>query len=82
MLLLVIMVVEGVTTDKKEESHDDGVKQYCCKAFSKSKYNSKITEHTSSFTDDKYYCVVDGFGFSVLENILYCPYCGSNLVGH
>lgn len=81
MLLLVIMDVEGVTTDKKEENHPDGIKQYCCKAFSRSKHNSKIIEDTSSFTDDKYYCVIDGFGFSVLENILYCPYCGSRLVG-
>jgi hypothetical protein len=50
--------------------------------FFRSKSNSKITEQTSSFTDDKYYCVVDGFGYPVLENILYCPYCGCNLVGH
>lgn len=76
------MIVEGVTnSDKKEENRGDIATQYCCNAFSRSKCNSKITEHTSSFTDDKYFCVVDGFGFSVLENIFYCPYCGSRLVG-
>lgn len=73
------MVVEGVTADKDNENGE--AQQYCCKEFLMSRYNSKITEHVSSFTDDKYYCVVDGFGYSVLENILYCPYCGNRLVG-
>jgi hypothetical protein len=75
------MDVEGVTTDKKDENWDDRVQEYCCKPFSRCKYNSKITEHNTSFSDDKYYCIVDGFGYSILENILYCPYCGSKLVG-
>ena len=75
----IVMVVEGVTADKDKEN--GGVQQYCCKEFLMYRYNNKITEHMSSFTDDKYYCVVDGFGFSVLENILYCPYCGNRLVG-
>jgi len=73
------MVIEGITTKK-----DDGIgeEQYCCcKEFLRSVHNCKITEQGSSFTDDKYYCIVDGFGYPILENILYCPHCGSNLVG-
>jgi uncharacterized protein YbaR (Trm112 family) len=72
------LVVEGITAKK-----DDGIReeqQCCCKKFLRSMYTHKITEQDSSFTDDKYYCVVDGFGYPILENILYCPYCGNNLV--
>ncbi len=73
------MVIEGITT-KKEDGIDK--RQYCCcNEFLRSILNSKITGQDSFFTDDKYYCVVDGFGYPILENILYCPYCGSNLVG-
>jgi len=75
------MVVEGVTSEEQRVIGEDH-QYYCCIEFFRSKCNSKITEQTSSFTDDKYYCVIDGFGYPVLENILYCPYCGSNLVGH
>ena len=75
------MVVESATSDKQNESDKDQ-QYYCCPEFMISRCKSKITEQTSSFTDDNYYCVIDGFGYSILENILYCPYCGSNLVGH
>ena len=71
--------MEGITTKK-----DDGIRREqscCCKKFLRSMHNRKITEQASSFTDDKYYCVIDGFGYPILENILYCPYCGNNLVG-
>jgi len=74
------MAVNGVTFDIDKASGDEGP-HYCCKEFLKFRRNRSITEHTSSFTADKYYCVIDGFGFSILENILYCPYCGSKLVG-
>ncbi|MDQ2684712.1 MAG: hypothetical protein M3Y25_02575 [Thermoproteota archaeon] len=73
------MVVEGVTAKKERESGEDHY--YCCNDFLRSRCNRKVSEQTSSFTDDKYYCIVDGFGHSILENILYCPYCGSKLVG-
>ena len=75
------MVVEDVTAEEGRQNGDDQ-HYFCCSEFFTSRYRSKITEQTSSFTDDKYYCVVDGFGYPILENILYCPYCGSNLVGH
>ncbi len=73
------MVMEGVTTKKEIESGED--QQCCCIEFLRARRNSKITEEGSSFTDDKYYCVIDGFGYCILENILYCPYCGNKLVG-
>ena len=66
------MVVEGVTAEEGRQSGYDP-HYFCCREFLRSRCNSKITEQTSSFTDDKYYCVVDGFGYSILENILYCP---------
>ena len=77
----IVMVVKGVIIDNDKASGDVGQHYYCCKEFLRSRRSSKITEHTSSFTDDKYYCVIDGFGFCILENVLYCPYCGSKLVG-
>ena len=73
------MGIEGVTTRKNEKNCEE---QYCCcKDFMNSKSGRRITEQSSSYTDDKYCCVVDGFGYPVLDNILYCPYCGSKLVG-
>jgi hypothetical protein len=75
------MVVESATSDKPNETDKDQ-HYYCCAEFMISRNKGKITEQTSSFTDDKYHCVIDGFGYSILENILYCPYCGSNLVGY
>lgn len=77
--MCIILVIGGITTEK-----DNGIgeeKYCCCKEFLGSLHSLKISEQDSSFTDDKYYCVIDGFGYSILENILYCPYCGSNLVG-
>lgn len=76
-----VMAVEGIASEDKRGTGQDP-QNYCCIDFLRSRYNRKITEQTSSFTDDKYYCVIDGFGYPVLENILYCPYCGSTLVGH
>jgi hypothetical protein len=73
------MVVEGVTAKEGLEGAEDP-NYFCCIEYLKSRRNSKITEHVSSFTDDRYYCVIDGFGYPILENILYCPYCGSKLV--
>jgi hypothetical protein len=78
----IVMVVESVTTSEGEKQTGDDQHSFCCREFLRSRCNSKITEQTSSFTDDKYYCVIDGFGYPILENILYCPYCGSNIVGH
>jgi hypothetical protein len=74
------MVRNGVTFDNDNAS-DYGGQHYCCKEFLRFRRNRSITEHTSSYTADKYYCVIDGFGFSILANILYCPFCGSKLVG-
>jgi hypothetical protein len=83
VMVRVVMVVEDVTAaEDVRQNGDDGQHNFCCSKFFTSRCRSKITEQTSSFTDDKYYCVVDGFGYPTLENILYCPYCGSNLVGH
>lgn len=76
------MVVEGVTAAEEGSQSGNDEQSFCCREFFTSRCNSKITEQTSSFTDDKYYCVVDGFGYPILDNVLYCPYCGSNLVGH
>jgi hypothetical protein len=73
------VVIEGITTNKDNRITEE--QYYCCKEFLRSMCNRKITEQCSSFTDDKYYCVVDGFGYPILESILYCPYCGSNLIG-
>ena len=80
-MVRIIMVIEGVTAAEEERQSDNDKDYFCCREFFTSRCNSKITEKTSSFTDDKYYCVIDGFGYSILENILYCPYCGSMLVG-
>jgi hypothetical protein len=79
----IVMVVEGVTATAGEGRPSGSGDQhyFCCKEFFTSRCNRKITEQASSFTDDKYYCVVDGFGYPILENILYCPYCGSNIIG-
>ncbi|VFJ12643.1 protein of unknown function [Candidatus Nitrosocosmicus franklandus] len=74
------MVSDSVATDNNDKSKKVS-EQYCCKEFLKSSRRGKIYKHNSSFTEDKYYCVLDGFGFSVLENILFCPYCGSRLIG-
>lgn len=74
-----IMVVGDLSIKNREEMGEE--LHPCCKEFLESKCSRKMTEQTSSFTDDKYYCVIDGFGYPVLENIVYCPYCGSNLVG-
>ena len=75
------MVIEGVTAAEEGQQSSDDQQYFCCRKFFTSRCNSKITEQTSSFTDDKFYCIVDGFGYPILENILYCPYCGSMLVG-
>ncbi|MDQ4073435.1 MAG: hypothetical protein M3162_03925 [Thermoproteota archaeon] len=64
-----------VTKQKQQEG------RYCCNGLCQSIRSNRISEHISSFTSDRYYCVVDGYGFPVLENILYCPHCGSRLVG-
>ena len=82
------VVAQEVTAKKngesgeKEQQQQQQYNHYCCKAFLQSLSSRKIIEQASSFTADKYYCVVDGFGYSILKNILYCPYCGNNLVGH
>jgi hypothetical protein len=75
------MAVEGISSEHQRSSGKD-LHQYCCIEFLKSRCSSKITEQTSSFTDDKFYCIVDGFGYPILENILYCPHCGTKLVGY
>ena len=75
------MVIEGVTADEEGQQSGDDQQYFCCREFFTSRRNSKITEQASSFTDDKFYCIVDGFGYPILGNILYCPYCGSNIVG-
>lgn len=80
-MVRIIMDIEGVTAAEEGQQSGDDQQYFCCREFFTSRCNSKITEQTSSFTDDKFYCVVDGFGYPILENILYCPYCGSNIVG-
>ena len=75
------MAAEGVNTPEQLKEISKDQHYCCCREFSKSRCNGKISEQASPFTDDKYYCVVDGFGYPVLENIVYCPYCGNNLVG-
>jgi hypothetical protein len=74
-----LMHIPMAKVDVTEETQQAG--PYCCTQLWQSISSNRIKEHRSSFTSDRYYCVVDGFGFPILENILYCPHCGSRLVG-
>lgn len=61
----IFVVVEGITTNRDDRNNED---LHCyCKEFVRSIRNRKITEQGSLSTDDKYYCVVDGFDYPILE---------------